>query len=254
MSEFTLEFEEWKDIPGYEGSYQVSNLGKIRSLDRIVTYVDGHRQRKGGTILVQGTRPDGYRTVGLGNGDSTTATFRVYVLVALAFIGPRPEGNLIRHIDGDKENNRVSNLKYGTKRDNYNDAIAHIGYFNSCDKQGNSNLTHGIVVDIRKEYRTGVTQKYLSRKYKVSPGHIGAIVRNETWVDGVENLPERIVRSRKLTEQEAIEILDKFKAATQRYGTQTRLAKEYNVTLTTINLLVNGNSHRHLHEKRKEVQ
>jgi hypothetical protein len=115
--------EHWKDIPGYEGRYQVSDLGRVRSVDRLVEFPrylrDGAwrsaslRKRKG-VLLRPGPMRSGHLTVALGRGNSR----QVHQLVLLAFVGPCPEGHEVLHLDHDPKNNRLDNLKYGTRSEN----------------------------------------------------------------------------------------------------------------------------------------
>ena len=113
--------EIWKDIPGYEGKYQASNLGRIRSLDRQL----GTPGKKGfktmkGQVLRPGPTKSGHLYVVLGHG---AAGSPVHQLIALAFIGPRPEGKEVCHNDGDPTNNRADNLRYDTRTNNILDTF-----------------------------------------------------------------------------------------------------------------------------------
>lgn len=99
--------EEWKDIPGYEGYYQVSNLGRVKSLN----YNRENRKQ----ILKQAKDYDGYCLVSLAKNNKHT-TAKVHRLVLQAFIGP---SNLhINHINKIKEDNRLENLEYCTPKYN----------------------------------------------------------------------------------------------------------------------------------------
>lgn len=99
--------EEWRDCVGFEGFYQVSNLGRIRSLDRVLS--DG-RKRKGQMMRTR-IGAKGYVKVGLRDGVQQH-TFNVHRLVAISFIDGYAEDKVVDHIDGDKTNNNVSNLRW----------------------------------------------------------------------------------------------------------------------------------------------
>ncbi|UZQ49090.1 NUMOD4 motif-containing HNH endonuclease [Clostridium kluyveri] len=112
--------EFWKDIPGYEGRYQASTLGRIRSVDH---YVNGKsRYGKPFKRLVKGRilRPgrynqDGHVSVVLGHKANGSP---VHQLIALTFLGDRPKGYDVRHLDGNPQNNKLNNLAYGTRKQN----------------------------------------------------------------------------------------------------------------------------------------
>lgn len=114
--------EKWKNITGYEGLYQVSDQGRVRSLDR----VNGRGFNVFGVILKQNPDRKGYLGVSLYSGSKASRRRRpVHQLVAEEFIGPRPEGLDVCHNDGDKANNSASNLRYDTRRENILDAVKH---------------------------------------------------------------------------------------------------------------------------------
>lgn len=112
----TSEAEVWKDIPGWEGLYQASNLGRIRSLDRRRT-VKGTRACKG-RVLSPNDLGNGYFGVHLYRYGSPRRVTTVHRLVAEAFLPTDPERGEVNHIDGDKSNNRLSNLEWVTRVEN----------------------------------------------------------------------------------------------------------------------------------------
>lgn len=113
--------EVWKPVVGYEGLYEVSSHGRVKSLDRIMTSKTGLEFIKPGRMLkLIDIKP--YRAVNLAIGGKSKM-HRVHSLVAQAFIGPLPEGGVVRHWDDDGANNHLSNLLYGSKKDNAQDAI-----------------------------------------------------------------------------------------------------------------------------------
>lgn len=103
--------EIWKDIKGYEGFYQISNLGRVRSLDRYVNCLIGIKALRKGKILTQNYNNKGYKRVSLCK-NGKHKNFQVHRLVAEAFI-PNPDHlPCINHKDEDKTNNHVDNLEW----------------------------------------------------------------------------------------------------------------------------------------------
>ena len=106
------EKETWKDIPGYEGRYQVSNTGKVKSMNYRRTGVPG--------IIAQSTNGSGYKCVNIYNADKKCSGHFVHRLVWKAFVGPISEGMEINHKDENKTNNSLENLEIVTHKQNNN--------------------------------------------------------------------------------------------------------------------------------------
>lgn len=118
---------EWLPVPGYEGSYEVSDQGDVRSITRQVPYGRHPGMTYKGKLLKKFKNKNGYLAVKLAFAGATRTTY-VHELVLRAFVGPRPftqEKGEIRHLDGVKTNNALSNLKYGTINENAADRIRH---------------------------------------------------------------------------------------------------------------------------------
>jgi len=111
--------EVWRDIPDYEGYYQVSDLGRIRSLDRTVLTTNGQDRFYKGRIIKGNVDKDGYRRTTLKK-NNIGRTFKFSQLVAMAFLGHEPNGHtlIVDHINGDRSNDRVNNLRVVTNRAN----------------------------------------------------------------------------------------------------------------------------------------
>lgn len=105
--------EIWKDIKDFEGMYQVSNLGRVRSVDRF----DRTGQLHKGVIIVLSDNGRGYKTVRMSK-DSKPKKCYVHRLVATAFIENPDNKPEVHHIDGDKSNNKLENLQWVTTKEN----------------------------------------------------------------------------------------------------------------------------------------
>lgn len=112
--------ETWKDIPEYEGCYQISDLGRVLSVARVTSDGKNIKER----FLTPRAQASGHLGVCLCR-RGIPKQFRVHCLVLLAFIGPRPSGMEVRHLDGDPSNNQIWNLAYGTHSENARDTYAH---------------------------------------------------------------------------------------------------------------------------------
>ena len=108
----------WKPIPGWEGLYEVSDHGDVRSVDRY----DNAGRRLSGKLLSQGLRPDGKRNVALCR-DGRCKSHLVHRLVIIAFVGPAPDGTECCHRDDDGSNNQLVNLYWGSRSDNLHDSV-----------------------------------------------------------------------------------------------------------------------------------
>lgn len=171
--------EIWKDVQGYEGQYQVSNLGRVKSLKRKLNSGRTVSEKILNSSNKKKTQ-DGYLMVALAG-----KTFRINRLVATAFI-PNPDNKLVvNHIDGNKENNKADNLEWATISENMLHAYrcglktAMIG-----EENPNAKLTKDQVKAIRNEY-VPYSQQYgsnaLAKKYNVSNVTITNIVNYKTY-------------------------------------------------------------------------
>lgn len=116
--------EEWREIPEFKERYEVSNMGRIRSKDRIVEGVDGRRRFHRSRMLKLVTSWTGHQHVNL-TVEGKAYVRKVHRLVLEAFVGPMPPGLVCRHLNGCPTDNRLSNLAYGTHVENAQDAIRH---------------------------------------------------------------------------------------------------------------------------------
>lgn len=110
--------EVWKPIPGYEGYYEASDAGRVRSLDRFTESGRYHQ----GRILKQATKPSGHKVVGLSRGGKLK-TFKVHRLVLMAHVGEPEDGQITLHWNDVPDDNRLSNLRWGNHKENGEDRV-----------------------------------------------------------------------------------------------------------------------------------
>ncbi|MFW9223256.1 NUMOD4 motif-containing HNH endonuclease [Corynebacterium striatum] len=115
--------EKWRPIPGWEGYYEVSNTGRVKSLPRIITRKDGFEMKIRGREIKGTTTPSGHKRVTLSRvGEEPTGAL-IHRLVLEAFVGPCPDGFEGCHWDDDPSNNNLSNLRWATHRENMDDRV-----------------------------------------------------------------------------------------------------------------------------------
>ena len=157
-----MENEEWRPIPGWEGRYEVSTLGRVRSLPRTYRATFGLVTTKI-RVLRPSEEKNGYRSIHLNPGNVRKS---IHSVVAEAFYGPRPPGHDILHLNGNRADNRLENLRYGTRSENHRDC------YNYGSRQGPGKLYREQVFEIRKLLAQGVMQKEIAAKYGVNPSAI----------------------------------------------------------------------------------
>jgi len=161
--------EIWEKLPGYENFYEISSHGRLAKL-----LADGRRLRK----LNSKTH---YLSASLKSINGLPQkTIYIHQVVAKVFIGPRPDGMVIRHLDGNRHNNAVSNLTYGTPQQNHEDTKRH--KTNWHENNGRALLTERCVNAIRHLHQEcALTQTALAKAFDVSNGTICAIIKGRNW-------------------------------------------------------------------------
>ena len=179
--------EIWKDIPGYEGYYQVSNQGVVKALERTYKQFNGltgnynYRVYHEKVMFVEEDK-DGYLKTRLSK-DGKQKKFFVHRLVAMTFIPNQENKPEVNHKDGIKKNNGSENLEWVTTSENQRHAIANKLYETARgEKSGTSKLKESEVREIHKLWKTGeVTQGYLSEKFDTASSAISRIVNGVRW-------------------------------------------------------------------------
>lgn len=165
-----------KEIPGFPG-YYCDKLGNVYS-----DYLRGPGRRRNALRrypLKPGKQSCNYLQVRLKRSDNSYVSLYVHRLMLLTYVGPCPEGMEVRHLDGSRNNNNLTNLLYGSHSENMYDAVRH----GTCDmpkgeKHPTSKLKNSDVLEIRKSRLSG---KYLSVKYDVCPATISMIRNLKIW-------------------------------------------------------------------------
>lgn len=171
--------ETWKSVIGYEGLYEVSSQGQVRSIDRTVPHGRSGTLTLKGRIRTQYTDDAGRKSVNLSKARKTR-THRVHNLVALAFIGPVPDSMEVCHGNGDAGDNRPENLRYDTSTENAADRERH-GTWNIGTRNGQAVLTETDVRAIRGRIRLGETNRSIALTYGVAGATISHIKNRTTW-------------------------------------------------------------------------
>lgn len=162
MSDY--EHEEWRDVVGYEGRYQVSNMGRVwsaRSMRPLTSTKGAH----------------GYLQVGLCNEDGKSKTYGIHRLVAMAFIGELPDGCEVNHRDGCKTNNVASNLEYVTHSQNIRHAIDVLGRELGPRKLTNSDVL--AIIELLNSAQKPIEE--IALQFNISQSTISLILHGRIW-------------------------------------------------------------------------
>ena len=168
--------EEWRPIAGFETLYEVSSLGRVRSLGRVVTYAwrgTTKTMTKHAKVLAPETDKDGYRRVALTGEDGRARHFPVHRLMGIAFI-PNPN-NLpqINHIDFIRANNVLTNLEWSTPKGNTHHSLK--------DGRYGKTITKEIVLEIRARHAAGKRMATIGRDFGLGHDTVRKLVLRERW-------------------------------------------------------------------------
>jgi hypothetical protein len=166
--------EEWYDIPSLDGWYQASNLGQVRSVDRVIHCANGQTRYWQGRVLNPKIASTGYYMVVLRHNRKSIDT-TIHSLVAAAFHGPCPPKHIVHHVDANKLNNLPENLRYVH-------VSAHVGIHNSGKPGYPRKLTPELVRQIRSLLKQGgISHKRIATKFGIGQAAVSDIRRKVTW-------------------------------------------------------------------------
>lgn len=175
--------EIWTDVPGYEGLYQVSDLGRVKSPARAKKIRDGALQplpeRLLRPTLVKRGPLVGRYLVNLWK-ENRYKTWLPHRLVLTAFVGPCPDGMEACHEDDDPGNNRLDNLRWDTRSANMRDRVRN-GKGNQGTRHHQAKLTDEQVREIRTRFKSGQCRHVLAAEFGVTERTVRSIGNDETW-------------------------------------------------------------------------
>lgn len=171
--------EQWRDIPGYEGRYQVSDQGRVKSVPhrvRLVVHGVETTRLSPGRMLKPGRCRSGHLSVALGKGNSKM----VHGLVLTAFVGARPEAQEALHLNHTPSDNRLCNLRWGTRSENVAMDYA-VGTRGAEDAHPQAKITRQHIPAILDLRARGLTQAEIGLRVGVSDSVICNILQGKHW-------------------------------------------------------------------------
>jgi hypothetical protein len=172
--------ETWKPVLGYEGLYEVSSTGRVRSLDHLVKNRYGLALR-GGRVLRQTPDRAGYLQVNLSK-ENVVTTAKVHRLVAKAFIGDPPTvDSHVNHKDFRKANNAVANLEWFTRQQNHRHAVAAGRLDGAVSPRRAKKLSVEKVRAIKAAIAAGGTWRATAKRFGISAPTLSKIMNGSIW-------------------------------------------------------------------------
>lgn len=168
--------ETWKSCVGYENFYEVSDMGRVRSLQRPVRTPLGITTR-GGVVLKKMIANTGYEVVNLTMGANSRKQEHVHRLVLTAFVGPCPAGLETCHDDGVRSNNVLTNLRWDTRKANHQDKRRH-GTYQEGPKANNIKLTSEQVKEV---FMSEKSQRQIAKEFGIGKTTVARIKRQKSW-------------------------------------------------------------------------
>lgn len=173
--------ERWLPVVGYEGRYEVSNLGRVR-----VVFSSKHTQIG---MLVGSTKNTGYREAALVDSDGARKYVRIHKMVLLAFVGPPPSGMECNHKNGIKTDNRLENLEWVTKSEQHIHRARVLNHHprGEClarrgERNGGAKIGRLEAEKIREWYAFGtISQQAIADFFGLNQAHVSRIIRRSNW-------------------------------------------------------------------------
>lgn len=238
--------EQWRNVPDYEGLYQVSNKGRVRSLDHIVPGSRGGERLVRGKVLKQ-TKSGNYFCVHLSK-KGKSKVLNTHEIVAFSFLGKRPKGYHIHHKDGNSYNNIPQNLEYLSPFAHAQTVQRRVG-----EENGFSKLTEGDVRQIRKLWNSNeLTQEEIANMFGIEQMAVSSIIRKKTWAwldpdwkPTGKKIGHRGEKngSAKLNEKQVKQIRDLY--STRSYSYQD-LSNRFDISISVITKIIKRQAWKHV--------
>lgn len=243
MTDITPAPERWLPIPGYEGYYEASDLGRVRSLPRRGSNNALHAGR---ILKPQRRGPRGYLGVTL-SVHGKAKGYYMQRLIAATFLGPRPDGMDVCHKDDDKTNNRATNLKYDTHAANQREASER-GLSAFGERNGMVRLGEAQVAEIRMARAAGVRGIDLARQYGISKAQVSRIGTGRNWAQLPGAIPELDIQrgERNVRALLTAEDVRAIRAARTAGAGSSELARRYGVSQPTISQIIHRKTWKHV--------
>jgi hypothetical protein len=176
--------EIWKDAFSYEGLYKVSNFGRIKSVEKIITRSDFKTYFVKEYIFSKSLNTEGYASCCLVNHNGVKKTKNIHVIVAKTFI-PNPENKpQVNHINGIKSDNRVENLEWCTRKENAQHAFKNgLLKISKGESHGRHKLKEEKIIAIRRLYKIKPSVKIsgIAKKLNISVSQVNRILKRKCW-------------------------------------------------------------------------
>ena len=275
MSKYNTDEEIWEDIVGYETKYQVSNFGRVRSLDRYPLFKDGRKRLLKGKVLKPVKDRNGRLYVKLSDNENVRKNKSISRMVATAFLGSPEDALLeVNHIDGNPLNNHIENLEWTTRQENMRHAFYNNLFRTGEDSPHNKVLISDVEDIFKLKFVESKTNKEIATIYHVSRQTIDSIIKGESWqfkkdldYSRMHTQYKKAFRTKQKNNIADLKELADFNGTLddvaiskmltlyyERGVTQKVLSSIYNISRSRVGQIVNGQSqyfdnHKYLQEK-----